>query len=101
MKNFVSLGLVICALPVLSAACGTETIVKKGPDSTEPAPTDPGPNPGEMMPGEEMPAGPDACACPATCKSTTEPTKVVCHPAAPPKTLPESSTIGKFVITGF
>jgi hypothetical protein len=104
MNKFLSMALVVSALPILGAAC-TTNVVKAGP-VTEPTPTDP-----SMMPADGDDAGADAmpaadpCLCPATCKSTVKGDpdigKLICHPPPAPKTEPDSSQIGKFIITGF
>jgi hypothetical protein len=82
---------------LLAVACGTETTVIKGAPAPEPTTAT---DPTETPDAATEPAG-DPCACPATCKSETEPDKTaVCKPAPAPEDVP-SATYGKFQITGF
>ena len=89
------LAVALVALPVLAAACGTETTVVKGAPAPDPVvATDPTETP-DAAPAE------DSCACPSTCQSETEKDKkAVCKPGPAPEDVP-SATYGKFQITGF
>ena len=96
------LSITLAAIPVLAAVACTNTIIQKTPDpaATDPAATDPA----ATAPDAGIDAAPavDPCPCPnMACKSKTDPTRMVCHPAKAPATEPDQQTIGKFQITGF
>lgn len=100
-----ALSLLLSGLPLMFAvvACSSSDTASATPPAQEkPAESTDGTEPtddtGEEAPAEEQV---DPCACPNTCASESEPSKMVCHPAPPPETLPASQKIGKFMITGY